>query len=243
MRQAAALQKAIALLVPALLFGFLVTAQWITFSGPSARDVEIRYIQPLAATVADLQTKQSDLKGQIAGLRDQLDAAQKRGASQVGLASDVRARVAELQASAGLTSLSGEGLIATLDVPRPQAGSVAVAERPPCLAPDLTDVINAAWHAGARAVAVGPERIVASSSVYCVGATIVINGSIVEAPYEVRILGDPQRLLGRFDDPAELRDLKRRRDERNVVFEVAGLPAVTIPAYTGAISTGTARPR
>jgi len=236
-----ALQKGLALLVPALLFGFLVTAQWTTFAGPAPRDVAIRYVDPQTTAVADLQREQTELKSEIASLRDRLDEAQRRGATQVGISSDLRSRIADLRADSGLTALTGEGLMATLDAPSP-SGSAAT-DRTPCLAPDLTDLLNAAWRGGARAIAVASERIVSTSSVYCVGATLVINGSIVASPYEVRMVGDRAQLRARLDDPAELRDLKRRRDDRNVIFEMVSLPALSVPGYSGPVSSDTARPR
>lgn len=239
---APAVQKGLALLVPALLFGFLVTAQWITFAGPAPRDVQIRYVDPLTAAVNDLQREQTELKGEIASLRDRLDDARQRGATQVGLSSDLGSRIADLRASAGLTAVSGEGLVATLEASR-QQGGVAATERTPCFAPDLTDILNAAWRGGARAIAIGGERVVAFTSVYCVGTTIVVNGTIVASPYEVRMVGDRARLLARLDDPAELRDLKRRRDDRRVVFEIVSLPTLTVPGYSGPIASDTARPR
>ena len=243
MTDARALQKAVALAVPALLFGFLVTAQWVTFAGPASRDVAIRYIDPLSDSVTSLQSEQTGLKAQLADLRVKVDELQRAGAGQSGTVRDLQGRIEDLKASAGLAEATGEGVTVTLDAPRPAAAAPAGADRPTCFATDLTDIVNTAWRAGAVAVAIGAERIVASSSVYCVGATIVVNGSIVSAPFEVQVVGGPQRLLAAFDDPDQLRDLKRRRDQKAVVFQVSGATALTVPAYTGPVHVLSASPR
>lgn len=238
MTDARTFQKGLALLVPAILFGFLVAAQWTTFAGP--RDVTIRYVEPLNTTVTGLQEEQDSLKAQLADLRARLDDLQRTAAAQSGVTKDLQGRIDELRALSGITAVSGEGVLVRLAVARPVA---AGQERPACLAPDLTDIVNAAWRGGAGAVAINGERLVASSSVYCVGSTIVVNGSLVSAPFEVAALGDPARLLSTFDDPAQLRDLKRRRDQEAVELRVSRAPLLTLGAYTGPLAARSAKPQ
>lgn len=236
-----ALQKGFALTVPALLFGFLVAAQWSTLANPASQDVGIRYIDPLSGTVTRLQDEQTTLKTQLTDVRGKLDEVQRAASTQSGAVKDLQARIDDLKASAGLTEARGEGVVVTLDAVRPPG--VKEQERQVCLAPDLTDVVNAAWRGGARAVAINDERLVASSSVYCVGATIVVNGSIVSAPFAVSAVGPPVSILAVIDDPAQLRDLKRRRDQQTIDLRVTRSPLTTLPAYTGPLTARSARPQ
>jgi uncharacterized protein YlxW (UPF0749 family) len=233
------LQKGFVLLVPAVLFGFFVAAQWSTFAGP--RDVGIRYVEPLNTTVAGLQDEQDSLKAQVSDLRARIDGLQRTAATQSGATRELQARIDDLRAQAGLTATSGEGVLVRLAAGRPIA--VGAQERQTCFAPDLTDIVNAAWRGGARAVAINGERLVGSSSVYCVGATIVVNGSLVAAPFEVAAVGDAARLLSVFDDPAQLRDLKRRRDQDAVDLEISRAPLLTLDAYDGPLAARSARPQ
>ncbi|MEK6619356.1 MAG: DUF881 domain-containing protein [Chloroflexota bacterium] len=227
------------LLLPALLFGFLVTAQWRTREGPEFQEVALRYTRPLSDSATKLQQEQDALKVQLADLRRRLDEVQRRAASQSEATTELIARIEDLRAQAGLTALKGEGIVVRLEPVRP-AGSRDL-ERHTCHAPDLTDIVNAAWRGGARAIAINGERMVASSSIYCVGATIVLNGSLVGPPFEVAIVGPQRELQGLFDDPAQLRDLKRRRDQKVVALDLARSPDVSVPAYSGAIAVRVAR--
>lgn len=236
-----ALQKGLALMIPALLFGFLVATQWTTLADPALRDVGIRYVDPLSGTVARLQEEQTALKEQLADARLKLDEVQRSASTQSGAVRDLQARIDDLRESAGLTEARGEGVVVTLDLVR--LPGVKEQERQACLAPDLTDIVNAAWRGGARAVAINAERLVASSSVYCVGATIVVNGSIVSAPFTVAAVGPPAPILAVIDDPAQLRDLKRRRDQLAVDVRVARSPLTTLPAYTGPLAARSASPQ
>ncbi|MDE3112262.1 MAG: DUF881 domain-containing protein [Chloroflexota bacterium] len=236
-----ALQKGLAIAVPALVFGFLVAAQWATLAAPGSRDVGIRYIDPLTASLGRLQDEQTSLKAQLADVRAKLDQLQRAGAAQNGTVRDLSAQLDDLKRRAGLTDASGEGVVVTLDATR--AAADLTQDRLPCFAPDLTDIVNAAWRGGARAVAIDGERIVASSSVYCVGGTIVVNGSIVSAPFTVTAVGPTSSILAVVDDPSQLSDLKRRRDQQVVDLRIASVPAVTLPAYGGPVVVRSATPQ
>ena len=235
-----AMQKGLALMLPAVLFGFLVATQWATFALPGIQDVGIRYIDPLSGTVTRLQEEQTTLKAQLTDIRTKLDEVQRTAAAQSGAVKELQVRIDDLKASAGLTEVRGEGVVVTLDTVR--APGAKEQERQVCLAPDLTDIVNASWRGGARAVAVNSERIVASSSVYCVGSTIIVNGSIVAAPFAVSAIGPPSTILGVIDDPTQLRDLKRRRDQATADLRVTRSPLLTLPAYSGPLSARSAKP-
>lgn len=233
MTDARALQKGFVLLVPAILFGLLVAAQWGTFASAVREDVNIRYVEPLNSSVGGLQTQQEELKAQLAALRTELEDLQRTAASQTGAAQGLQTRLDELRGLAGLTPARGPGVVVTLDAVPTPAGPP---DRPTCFAPDLTDITNAAWRAGAIAISINGERVVVSSSVYCVGSTIVVNGALTAAPFEIAAVGDAAAILAAIDDPQQLRDLKSRRDERSVVFRTAQVTDLSIDAYTGPVS-------
>src|SRR5436309_7594192 len=101
------------LVLPALLFGLIVTLQWRTQTERS--ELTVRYNAPLLDAANSLQNEQNTLKAQLADLRAQLDAIQQGAASQSTTSRDLQARVEELRAAAGLTERSGDGVLVTLD--------------------------------------------------------------------------------------------------------------------------------
>ncbi|HEU5288282.1 MAG TPA: DUF881 domain-containing protein, partial [Candidatus Limnocylindria bacterium] len=106
-----------------------------------------------------------------------------------------------------------------------------------------TDIINTAWRGGAQAIAVNEERIVGSSSVYCVGSTIMVNGTLMSPPFSIVVIGSQNDLLSGFDDPGELRDIKQRRDVYGLGFRVTRATNVRVPAYGGALNVRYATPQ
>ena len=87
------------------------------------------------------------------------------------------------------------------------------------------------------------QRIVSSTSVYCVGSTIMVNGTLMSPPFNILALGSQNQLLGAFDDPSQLRDIKQRRDVQGLGFRVTRATAIHVPAYDGALTVRHATPR
>jgi len=230
------------LLVPAVLFGLLVTLQWRTQSDRS--ELTVRYNAPLLDAARSLQNEQNDLKGQLADLRAQLDEIQRSSSSQNAIAADLQSRIDQLRRDAGLTERTGDGVLITLDDARSAANIAANdVDRAICHSTDLTDILNAAWRGGAVAVAVNDERVVGSTSVYCVGSTIMVNGTLMSPPFAVKAIGPQDRLMAAFDDPAQLADIKQRRDVYGLGFRVTRASAMKVPGYTGALNVRNATPK
>jgi uncharacterized protein YlxW (UPF0749 family) len=223
------------LIFPALLFGLLVSLQWRTQQERS--ELTVRYNAPLLDAANSLQNEQNTLKAQLADLRAQLDAIQVGAASQSTASRDLQARIEELRSAAGLTERTGDGVVITLDDARSTSPAQTTnVDKSICHSTDLTDIVNTAWRGGAQAVAINGERVVGSTSVYCVGSTIMVNGTLLSPPFSVLVIGPQNEVLAAYDDPNELRDIKQRRDVYGLGFRVTRTTAVKIPPYGGALN-------
>jgi uncharacterized protein YlxW (UPF0749 family) len=227
--------------VPAVLFGLLVSVQWRTQSLRS--ELSVRYNAPLIDAANALQKEQAILKTQLAELRARLDEIQRNASTQSGAARELQARVDDLRERAGLTPRGGDGVVVQLDDARNTSLAARDIEKSICHATDLTDILNTAWRGGADAIAVNDERIVNSSSVYCVGSTIMVNGTLMSPPFSVAVIGPQNALLGAFDDPQQLSDIKQRRDVQGLGFRVTRAAQIHVPGYTGALNVRYAEPR
>jgi uncharacterized protein YlxW (UPF0749 family) len=224
-----------------VLFGLLVTLQWRTQTERS--ELSVRYNAPLIDAANALQREQNSLKAQLAELRVRLDEIQRNASTQSGAAHELQTRVDELKASAGLTARTGDGVIVQLDDARNVTIGSRDVDKSICHATDLTDIINIAWKGGAEAIAVNEERVVNSSSVYCVGSTIMVNGTLMSPPFNIAVIGPQNAILRAFDDPNQLQDIKQRRDVQGLGFRVTRASAIHVPAYSGALNVRYAQPR
>jgi uncharacterized protein YlxW (UPF0749 family) len=100
----------------------------------------------------------------------------------------------------------------------------------------IRDLVNLLWSSGAAGVAVNGERFVNSTSVYCVGSTILINDTRTSPPYHVVAVGDVAGMVRALEDGNALRDLKSRVQSYGLVLQLAGTGTFTIPAFDGSIA-------
>jgi uncharacterized protein YlxW (UPF0749 family) len=103
-------------------------------------------------------------------------------------------RSAELAADAGLEPVHGPGLTVTLnDAQRDANGRFPRDASPDDLVvhqQDIQAVLNALWSAGAEAIQMQDQRIIATSVPRCVGNTLLLNGRTYSPPYRVTAIGD-----------------------------------------------------
>jgi uncharacterized protein YlxW (UPF0749 family) len=103
-------------------------------------------------------------------------------------------RNAELAADAGLDPVHGPGLVVTLtDAQRDANGRFPRDASPDDLVvhqQDIQAVLNALWSAGAEAVQMQDQRIIATSAPRCVGNTLLLNGRTYSPPYTLTAIGD-----------------------------------------------------
>jgi uncharacterized protein YlxW (UPF0749 family) len=223
-----------------VLFGLLVSIQWRTQS--ERNELTVRYNTPLLDAAKSLQNEQAALKVQLADLRAELDQIQTSASTQSEAGKELQARIDELKKVAGLNERTGDGVLITLDDAR-SASAAKDVEKSICHNTDLTDIVNQAWRGGAEAIAINDERIVGSSSIYCVGSTIMVNGTLMSPPFSVVVIGPPNDLLATYDDPSQLRDIKQRRDVYGLGFRVSRASAMRVPPYRGALNIRYGTPR
>ena len=106
----------------------------------------------------------------------------------------MQARAAELAGDAGLEPVQGPGLVITLtDAQRDANGRFPRDAAPDDLVvhqQDIQAVVNALWSAGAEAIQMQDQRLIATSAPRCVGNTLLLNGRTYSPPYVVTVIGD-----------------------------------------------------
>jgi uncharacterized protein YlxW (UPF0749 family) len=149
-----------------------------------------------APRLVDLVRMEQSEVDRLNAERDQLantiDATHGRS-SDTALAAMLR-RSDELAGDAGLDPVHGPGLIVTLnDAQRDANGRFPRDASPDDLVvhqQDIQAVLNALWSAGAEAIQMQDQRIIATSAPRCVGNTLLLNGRTYSPPYTITAIGD-----------------------------------------------------
>lgn len=218
-----------------LMLGIFVVAQWhspptVFPDEPNSRDAAIQ------RTIDRLEAEQAQLKKQISDLRAQTTAEQEQLSRSESTTTNLGKALAEQRALAGTVAVRGNGIEILLDdstnrtiLPSDDPDNYIVHEF------QIRDIVNLLWGSGASAIAVNGERFVNSTSVYCVGSTILINDTRTSPPYHILAIGDAARMQQALEDGNTLRDLKARVQAYGLVLKVVKTGTIVVPAFDGSV--------
>lgn len=139
------------------------------------------HVSELATMLKNQEESRKSLEKEIQTLRSQLNNY------------DRDSELERLRMVAGLTDIEGPGVEITLS----DKQDIAKDEEPVFFIvhyDQLEGVVNELFAAGAEAVEVNGERIVASTGFSCVGTTILVDTKRMAPPYVIKAIGDPQTL-------------------------------------------------
>lgn len=140
----------------------------------------------------------------------------------------------------GLTEVKGEGVLITLDDNR-EVDSEEVLNINKYLvhAEDLLCIVNELFNAGADAISINDQRIVSTTSIYCDGNIVRINGKMIGVPITIKAIGQPERMyyaLIRPEGYLEYRGYLRTMMEDGTKATIEKKSDITIPKYEGVYS-------
>ncbi len=229
-------RRTLALTALAIMLGLFGAAQWQSNveGSPAATNSRPALTQ---STIQRLEAEQAQLKQQIAALRANTSA-QERSLSQTeATMASLGATLTDQQAIAGTTPLRGDGVEILLDdstqrvlLPSENPDNYIVHEY------QLRDIANLLWNSGAVGISMNGERFVNSTSVYCVGSTILINDTRTSPPYKIVAVGNLAQMKSAFDDGNSLADLKSRAKVYGLVLKIDHAGTFTLPAFNGGIA-------
>jgi uncharacterized protein YlxW (UPF0749 family) len=192
-------------------------------------------------TTKRLEGEQKDLKQVIAEKRAELAVMQKDAAGHASALAGLNAELESQRVLAGMVPLVGPGLQVVLD--DSNAKSIPVGEDAAHYLIhdyDLRDMVSLLWQSGAEGIAIGDERVVASTSIYCVGSTILVNDTRMSPPYKVSAIGPPT-MEEVLNSSARLQKLKASVRLYGVQLKVSQAKDLQLPAFSGRFSTRFAR--
>lgn len=97
---------------------------------------------------------------------------------------DLQKALEEARIFAGFVDVKGKGVIINLN----NNGLVYVQER------DILSVVNELRAAGAQAISINDERVVAMTEIREAGKYIMVNGKQMQAPFVIKAISDPSKL-------------------------------------------------
>jgi uncharacterized protein YlxW (UPF0749 family) len=231
MRRSSRTTWAISIAAALAVMGFVGAAQW---NSSLARETFTTSAQQvLADQVVELENEQEQLRQQIAAAEAEVQAIQAESTSSSAILAALNARLEEARLAGGLTAVTGPGVIVEIAdsnrvVPPGENPSSFIV-----LVDDLRDIVAALWASGAEAIAIEGERLVATSSIYGVGASVLVNTSFLSPPFRIEAIGS-DGLLERFQShPAFTSRVAQRIEVFGLEYAAAAATDLQLPAYVG----------
>jgi len=211
--------------------GFVGYAQWN--GSPERAQFATSVQQVLAEQVTQLEAEQEDLRAQLAAAEAQVLEFQTASTTSSSALAEVNRRLEDARLAAGLTALQGPGVVIEISDSK---RVVPDGENPAnyiVLVDDLRDIVAALWASGAEAIAINGERLVATSSIYGVGASVLVNTAFLSPPFRIEAIG-PDGLLERFaEHPAFRVRVAQRIEVFGLEFASQAADALELPAFVG----------
>ncbi|HEX3032103.1 MAG TPA: DUF881 domain-containing protein [Bacillota bacterium] len=172
----------------------------------------------------DKQTKETD---QVNRLRVQLEEI-KNGRATGGKDSELRQEINRVKLLTGELPVTGPGLVIHLDDREATATQI--------FSGDIKDIINILRYAGAEAISINGQRVVANTAVHEAGRNLLVNKVPINQregiPYEFLAIGDRDRMESFVRTTyGLLNDL----EASGVKIEIRKLGRVEIPSFKGSI--------
>jgi uncharacterized protein YlxW (UPF0749 family) len=211
--------------------GFVGAMQWN--SSLARQEFTTSAQRFLADQVVNLEAEQRDLRAQIADAEEEVQRFQAESTSSSAALAALNQRLAAARLDVGLTAVRGPGVIVEIaDSKR----VVPPGENPASfivLVDDLRDIVTALWASGAEAISINGERLVATTSIYGVGASVLVNTAFLSPPFRIEAIGT-EGLLDRFQtNPAFLGRVAHRIDFFALEFASQASGELTLPAFVG----------
>jgi uncharacterized protein YlxW (UPF0749 family) len=165
----------------AFILGILVVVQIRSQAGNNT--LAAMSSQDLTFLVANLNTRNDQLRGEIATLQSQLAALESGGSLGATSVNEIRAEIGRIRAWAGLDPVGGRGIEITVSGP--------------ITASAVEDLVNELKNAGAEAIAVEDVRVV-PGTVFGGGGEggLSVDDTALGDPFTIQVIGTPDTLTG-----------------------------------------------
>lgn len=188
-------------------------------------------------------TKQenTDLQKELADYKVRLERAVRQQGAGIHGTQGLEQTLDEAKVLAGTVAVHGPGVVVVLrDSPKrdPSETDPKLIEQYIIHDSDIRSVVNELFASGAEAVSVNGQRLIANSSIRCVGPVVMVNAIRTAPPYRIRAIGPPDDLKTGVSLPGGETEGLFLLD----MIEVKKETDITVPAYRGSTRFNAAKP-
>ena len=229
----------LAVMAVCVVVGFLLAAQLRGVQLAGAADAtNASRLETLQSLYNDVVEERDGLTEQVGQLQRELELYRQQAASGDEGSEALKTELEQMEITAGLTDVEGPGVTVVLE-DSTQANVTGDEADYLIHDNDILSVINELRSAGAEAISLNGERILATSEVRCTGAVVTVNGRRYAAPYVIFAIGDPDTLYSALTMRNGVVDIL---SQWGITVRVTASDQLLIPAYSGTVDYQYAKP-
>lgn len=179
-----------------------------------------------------LKQQNVDLEKELADYKERVEKLVKEQAGRIGGTREIERILDETKMVAGTAAVHGPGVIVLLhDSPKrnPSETRQDVVSDYIIHDSDIRGIVNELFASGAEAISLNGQRLVATSSIRCVGPVVLVNSTQIAPPFVIKAIGKPETLENGLKIPGGVADGLILLD----MIEITRQTDIVIPAYTG----------
>ena len=181
-----------------MLFGFLLTVQFksVKLSVDTVQNNQLMRAEELQTLLNKERQKSEQLYTEILQYKDDLSKYREQALSSGDYAEVLASQLVRTELVAGITDVEGPGVTVIMTDSPSQIVTDYLNDPNYYIIhdTDILSVVNELRDAGAEAIAVNGERLIATSEIRCAGSIVSVNNRRYAAPYIITAIGDADAL-------------------------------------------------
>lgn len=172
------------------IFSFIIAAQLNTVGNTNIISEGMREAE-LLRELQNSKEEYETLKEEYEKSQAIVEEYKTSSATNDTLISSMKSDLEKANTLAGLSTVKGEGVVVTL---KDSTDTSLTAEAGLVHDTDLTAIVTELKAAGAEAISINGQRIIATTAIRCVGPTIQVNSVKVASPFYIKAIGNSKYL-------------------------------------------------
>lgn len=223
-----------------LVLGFTIVAAWKSPKPPGYAPFTSRMMENSSGPPLDVMQTLFEREEEVQNLRQQITQLETALGEQSSQAQVLNEQLQDLKVLAGLAEVEGPGIEIVLKDSELRPSDPILLPEYVIHEVDILRVVNELFMSGAEAIAVGRQRVVATTYYRCEGPIVNVKGVPTSSPVVIQAIGDPDTLHGALVMPGRVIDSIRANDPNMAI--VRKLDRIVLPAYTGNTKLQFAKP-
>lgn len=167
-----------------LILVYIMFIQFRIVNETDIKGIEFLRETELKEMLAEYKSKYAEVEEELKGTQEKIDEYKQNEKSEEVTLKLLETEIKDAKMKLGLTDVYGEGIVITMQ--NTEGSTVGYSE--------LLTLINELVYAGAEAISINNERIVAMTDLANVGNFVFINGERTTSPFTIKAIGNTTKL-------------------------------------------------